>query len=72
MQYTEYIAKQGDRWDLISQANYQTPWLYDEIAQANPTYIGLITFEGGERLEVPIRENTGGTVAVNSIPPWRR
>lgn len=72
MQYKEYIAKQGDRWDLISQANYQTPWLYDEIAKVNTAFIKVVTFEGGERLEVPLLEGLVSSQVSTSTPPWRR
>ena len=39
------------------------------IAKANREYVGVLLFEGGERLRIPIVEKVE---TPETLPPWRR
>jgi len=73
MAFTEYITKQGDRWDSIALAAYGDSSKINEIVSANfgcPTYPVL---PAGIRLQIPIIE-TSGEEETNKdlLPPWKR
>lgn len=68
--YYEYTCRAGDTWDIISYRSYNYSERYAHlIIQANPQYMDVITFEGGEVVRVPIID-TVETPA--TLPPWRR
>ena len=61
-------TKQGETWDMISIAEYGTPFGVETLIAANPKYADVLIFEAGIELNVPfIAEET-----VNSLPPWKR
>lgn len=69
-EYYEYTAREGDTWDIVSYRSYDYSERYAHlIIQANPQYIDVLTFEGGEVLRVPIIDRVEST---ESQPPWRR
>lgn len=73
MAFTEYITKQGDRWDNISLSAYGDPTKIKEIVSANfgvPTYAIL---PSGIRLQIPIIEVSGEEETNKDLlPPWKR
>lgn len=76
--FTRYTATQYERWDVISQANYGTPYLYERIRRANPSVTDPLHMTQGRVLLVPVLANgdvadvVAGAVAVEKLPPWRR
>lgn len=54
-QYKQYICSNGDMWDSIAYSLYGDEFLFPEIMKANRAYARVLTFEGGEVLNVPIR-----------------
>ena len=54
-QYTQYVCANGDMWDSIAYRLYGDEFLFPEIMKANRTYARVLTFEGGEVLNVPVR-----------------
>lgn len=68
---TEYIAIQGDRWDTIAQKAYGNAAAMNEIFDANPSMALITSFEGGERLIVPIIEQES-SMDKSLLPPWKR
>ena len=54
-QYTQYVCANGDMWDSIAYRLYGDEFLFPEIMKANRAYARVLTFEGGEVLNVPIR-----------------
>ena len=54
-QYTQYVCANGDMWDAIAYRLYGDEFLFPEIMKANRAYARVLTFEGGEVLNVPIR-----------------
>ena len=54
-QYTQYVCSNGDMWDAIAHRLYGDEYVFPEIMKANRAYARVLTFEGGEVLNVPIR-----------------
>lgn len=68
--YYTYKARAGDTWDAISYRMYEYSERYAHVLiQANPQHMGVVTFDGGELVTVPIID-TVETPA--TLPPWRR
>lgn len=64
-----HIAKRGETWDSIAFEWYLEEREAATILKANPGMAHIVSFEGGEKIRVPIIEkaNTPSTLA-----PWRR
>lgn len=54
-QYTQYVCANGDMWDAIAYRLYGDELMFPEIMKANRSYARVLTFEGGEVLNVPVR-----------------
>ncbi|WP_302361311.1 hypothetical protein [uncultured Megasphaera sp.] len=67
--YFEYVAKNGDTWDSIAFMAYKVERMSHYLIQANLQYIDVLTFEGGERLKIPIVDTLE---TPKTLPPWRR
>lgn len=67
--FFEYVAKAGDTWDSIAFKAYKTERMAHYIIRANPKYINILIFEGGEVLKVPIVDEIE---TPKTLPPWRR
>jgi hypothetical protein len=72
MNYTEYIAKGGDRWDLVAFYAYGDATKFPEIINANPTVPISVTIPAGTRLLVPVIQTTTATPPQSALPPWKR
>ncbi len=72
MAFTEYIVKQGDRWDTIAFKAYGDASLIEGLIEANVSVVISPTLEAGTRLIVPILED--GDIQLDSelLPPWKR
>lgn len=64
-----YTAKAGDTWDSIAFMAYKVERMAHYVIQANPQYIDVIIFEGGEALKIPIVDEVE---TPKTLPPWRR
>ena len=64
-----YTARHGDSYDMLALQAYGDERMAHVIAKANPGHIGVLVFEGGEELRIPIvsKVETPAT-----LPPWRR
>lgn len=69
---TEYVVKQGDRWDTVAQKAYGDSTLISGIIEANPAVVVSAVLEPGVRLIIPILEE--GEIIIDSelLPPWKR
>lgn len=67
--YKNYIARQSDSFDLLALQAYGDERLAHIIAKANPDYMAVLTFEGGEALRIPIINKVE---TPETLPPWRR
>ena len=54
-QYTQYVCANGDMWDDIAYRLYGDELMFPEIMKANRAYAHVLTFDGGEVLNVPVR-----------------
>ena len=54
-QYTQYVCANGDMWDSIAYRLYGDEFMFPEIMKVNRAYARVLTFEGGEVLNVPVR-----------------
>lgn len=61
-------TKQGETWDIISIAEYNTPHGVEALISANPKYADVLIFDAGIDLNVPVITEE----ATNSLPPWKR
>ena len=61
-------TKQGETWDLISIAEYDTPHKVTELISANPAYSDVLIFEEGINLTIPTIE----AEKITTLPPWKR
>ncbi len=71
MRYVEHKAKQGERWDIIALSYYGSRQNIRAIIRANPQYIGLLSFKGGEVIHVPILEEVQASQNT-TLPLWKR
>lgn len=67
--YFNYTAKSGDTWDAVAFMAYKVERMSHHIIQANPQYIDVLTFDGGEVLKIPIVDELE---TPKTLPPWRR
>lgn len=72
MAFTEYVVKQGDRWDTIAFKAYGDASLIAGLIEANVAVVISPILEVGTRLVVPILED--GNIQLDSelLPPWKR
>lgn len=71
MVFTEYLTKEGERWDWIAWTTLGSPYAYEVIIRANPQYRDLLKLPAGVRLLIPVEEVVTPTQTV-TLPPWRR
>lgn len=64
-----YETSQGDTFDLIAYDLYGNEYLASDIVELNPEHCGVLVFDGGEELRVPIYDNPADS---ERVAPWRR
>lgn len=67
--YIEHDCIRGDMWDALAFKYYSAESLAVNIMDANKDYAGVVMFEGGEKIRIPILEDTERP---ESLPPWLR
>lgn len=67
--YFNYTAKAGDTWDSVAFMAYKEERMAHHVIKANPKYIDVIIFEGGELLKIPIVDEIE---TPKTLPPWRQ
>lgn len=65
--YTDYIASEGDTFDSIALDFYSEETFAHHVMQANSEYLQTITFEGGEKLRIPVFDTLETS---ETLPPW--
>lgn len=63
-----YTARQGDSFDLLALQAYGEERMASIIAEANPAYIDVLLFEGGEEISIPTVDRAADPA---EEPPWR-
>lgn len=64
----QYITQQGDTFDMLALDAYNDESMASVIIHANPLYAGVLVFDAGVTLTLPIVEAT----SVQTLPPWMR
>lgn len=67
--YQEYITGEGDTYDALALDFYNDERMSSYIIQANPQYMGILIFEAGIKLRLPVLD---GSERPATLPPWRR
>jgi phage tail protein X len=70
METTNYITKQGDRWDLIAWKAYGDITKQKEIIEQNPDIALTVEFDEGITLKLPIIPEINTQESL--LPPWKR
>lgn len=70
MDFTRYITKQGDRWDLIAWRAYGDITKQKEVMEANRDIMLVNSFDEGYTLILPIIPEVSTQDA--QLPPWKR
>ena len=67
--YRDYVARQGDTYDLLAAQAYGTEGMASIIIKANPDLSDVVMFDGGEHLRFP---QVDIVETADTLPPWRR
>lgn len=67
--HRDYVAVQGDTFDMLALQAYGEERMAHVISRANPEYMPVLVFEGGERLRIPVVDKVE---TPETLPPWRR
>lgn len=67
--YWDYVTRAGDTYDMLAIAAYDDEKLASYIIQANPLYMGVLMFEAGIKIKIPMLDTT---TVPSTLPPWRR
>lgn len=67
--YLDYTTRSGDTYDMLAIAAYNDEKLASVIIQANPMLAGVLVFNAGMKLKIPIINKRS---APSTLPPWRR
>lgn len=62
---------QGEMWDIISVAEYETEYAMRDISDVNVDYADALILSGEIKLVVPDKENIS-VQPVKMLPPWER
>lgn len=69
---TEYVTRDGDRWDDISVKAYGTPFETKRLMDANPNLPLTSHFAGGVSVLCPIIDVVTETIDPEDLPLWKR
>lgn len=66
--YFNYTTMRGDTFDILALDAYNEEFKADVIIKANPQHSGVIIFDAGVVLKIPIIEEQSS----DTLPPWKR
>jgi phage tail protein X len=69
---TQYIVKEGARWDTISFKAYGRASLMQPIIEANPKVPITPRIAAGTVLTIPVIEEIEVKTDKELLPPWKR
>lgn len=69
-EFYSYITAEKDRWDLISNKFYKTPYLYEKIIKANPNIPIEPILQSGIELKIPVISESE-TIKFELLP-WKQ
>lgn len=68
----QYVTKDNERWDMISQKMYGTPFEVQRIIDSNPDVNITERLPPGKVLEIEVLEDNNISVNKDLLPPWKR
>lgn len=71
-QFTEYITREGERWDAIAYAAYGDVSKVSVLVQNNPNVPITPRLASGLRLLIPIIPTSNSVASKDLLPPWKR
>lgn len=69
---TQYIAKEGQRWDNVANEAYGKASLIQTIIEANPLVPVTTRLAGGTVLNIPMLDDGVVTTEKSKLPPWKK
>lgn len=69
---TQYIVKEGERWDSIAYKAYGRASLMHDIILANPLVPVTPRISGGTVLTIPIISDNNVKTDKELLPPWKQ
>lgn len=70
--FTTYTTVGGDTWASVAFKAYGDAYLSKTIADANPTVKLDPILPAGIVLIIPVNTNSGSTIDISLMPPWKR
>lgn len=71
-QFTEYITKEGERWDAIAYNAYGDVGKVSILVQNNPNIPITPRLPSGLRMLIPILPTAKSVANKDLLPPWKR
>lgn len=68
---TQYIVKEGMRWDYIAYLAYGQSSLIQPIIEANPNVPITPRLPGGTVLTIPVLDDSISKTDKELLPPWK-
>lgn len=68
----QYATTQGDTWQSISMAFYETPYLMHHLIACNRKYANVLVFDGDVLLNIPVLDNVKYSEEAKTLAPWKR
>lgn len=68
---TQYVVKEGERWDTVSQKAYGRASLFSGIISANPLVPITPRLKGGTVLIIPMIDEIDSKTDKEKLPPWK-
>lgn len=69
---TQYITKEGERWDHIAYKAYGRASLIQPIIEANPAVPITPRLAAGTVLVIPVIPETDVKTDAELLPPWKQ
>ena len=69
---TQYIAKEGERWDQVAYKAYGRASLIKPIIEANPVVPITPRLAAGTVLVIPVIAETDVKTDAELLPPWKQ
>lgn len=69
---TQYVVKEGERWDHIANKAYGRASLFQPIVEANPLVPITPRLAGGTILIIPVLDEVESKTDKELLPPWKQ
>jgi phage tail protein X len=69
---TQYIVREGERWDTVAYKAYGRASLFHEIILANPLVPITPRITGGTVLNIPVIDEVTVQTDKEKLPPWKQ